>query len=72
MMLGKYYLEGLWVGYYVVDGKAEYYYELFEQTLDGLTIVGKAFDEKRITLENGPLFTLTLIYPNQNLHTITK
>lgn len=62
MMLGKYYLEGLWIGYYVVNGQTEYYYEIFEQTLEGLTIVGKAFDEKKNYIGEW-----SIIHPNINI-----
>ena len=38
IVLGKNYFEGLWIGYFIVDSKVEYYYELFEQNLEELTI----------------------------------
>ena len=43
----KYFLEGVWIEFYTVDGEIEYYYEIVEQNLDGITIKGIAFDENR-------------------------
>ena len=45
ILLGKYFLEGVWIGFYTVDGETEYYYEIVEQNLDGITVKGIAFDE---------------------------
>lgn len=45
LFLGKYFLEGVWIGFYAVDGEIEYYYEIVEQNLDEITIKGIAFDE---------------------------
>lgn len=45
IFLGKYFLEGVWIGFYTVDSEIEYYYEIVEQNLDGITIKGIAFDE---------------------------
>lgn len=46
-ILGKYFLEGLWIGFYTVDDEVEYYYEFFEQTLDRIVIKGIVFDADR-------------------------
>lgn len=45
IFLGKYFLAGVWIGFYIVDNEIEYYYEIVEQNLDGITIKGIAFDE---------------------------
>lgn len=50
MILGKYYLEGIWIGFNLVDNEIEYYYEIFEQSLDETIIKGVAYgaDRKKI------------------------
>lgn len=61
-ILGSYYFEGLWIGYYTVDDEVEYYYEIFEQELNSLTIKGKSFDKnKKFTGE------WAIINPNLNI-----
>ena len=47
IVLGKNYFEGLWIGYFIVDSKVEYYYELFEQNLEELTIKGRSFNKNK-------------------------
>lgn len=49
-ILSKYFLEGIWIGFYIVDNEIEYYYEIFEQSLDETIIKGVAFgaDHKNI------------------------
>lgn len=44
-LLGKYFLEGVWIGFYIVDNEVEYYYEIFEQNLDETIVKGVAFGE---------------------------
>lgn len=45
-LLGTYYLEGTWVGFYIgVDGKERFIIERFEQDIDSLVIRGKSFNE---------------------------
>ena len=46
-ILGKYYFEGLWIGKYNSDEDEEYYYEVFEQDLEGMSIKGEAFDRNK-------------------------
>lgn len=50
IILGKYYLEGIWIGFYTVDNEIEYYYEIIEQSLDETIIKGTAYgtDRKKI------------------------
>ncbi|SIO55075.1 hypothetical protein [Chitinophaga niabensis] len=44
--LGKYYMGGTWVGFYIgFLGKERFIIERFEQGIDGLVIRGKSFDE---------------------------
>lgn len=43
IILSKYFLEGIWIGFYMVDNEIEYYYEIFEQSLDETIIKGVAF-----------------------------
>lgn len=45
ILLGKYFLEGIWIGFYIVNNEIEYYYEIFEQDLDETIIKGVAFGE---------------------------
>lgn len=47
IVLGKNYFEGLWIGYFIVGSKVEYYYELFEQDLEELTIKGRSFNPNK-------------------------
>ena len=50
IILRKYYFEGIWIGFYTVDNEIEYYYEIFEQSLDETIIKGTAYgtDHKKI------------------------
>ena len=43
-ILGKYYFEGLWIGFYIYNDIPELCYETIEQTLDHITIKGRGFD----------------------------
>ena len=46
IMLGPYYLNGTWVGFYIGTlGKVRFLVERFEQDIDSLVIRGKSFDE---------------------------
>ncbi|WP_286335374.1 hypothetical protein [Bacteroides caecimuris] len=45
LILGKYFFEGVWIGFYIVNDEVEYYYEIIEQTFDETTIKGIAFGE---------------------------
>ena len=46
-LFGAYYLEGVWVGFFLgKSDKIRYYVETFEQDFDGLIIKGKGFREK--------------------------
>lgn len=46
MIYGSYYLEGIWVGFFIgKDSKVRYFYEVFEQSLDEIVITGKAFKD---------------------------
>ncbi len=62
LIFGRNYFAGLWIGYFTVDGAVEYYYEIFEQDLDGLTIKGKSFDKNREYSGEW-----TIIHPNWNI-----
>lgn len=42
-ILGRLYIEGLWIGYCIVDDEVEYYYEVVEQDLESISIKGRAF-----------------------------
>lgn len=44
IVLGKYYLHGIWVGFYIYKNNPTVYYEIFDQTVESLTITGRAFD----------------------------
>lgn len=44
IILGKYYLEGLWIGFYIYNGMVELCYETIEQTLENTTLKGRGFD----------------------------
>lgn len=44
LILGKYYLEGLWIGFYIYNGVAELCYETIEQTLEHTVLKGRGFD----------------------------
>ncbi|MDT2662544.1 hypothetical protein P7E02_21855 [Enterococcus hulanensis] len=45
-ILGKTYLEGIWIGCFVgATGKKRFFYEIFTQSLDGLMIRGYSFEE---------------------------
>lgn len=44
-ILGRYYFEGLWIGYLVINDEVEYYYEIVEQDLEHLTVRGKSFNQ---------------------------
>jgi hypothetical protein len=45
-ILGPYYLEGTWIGFYIgAEGKVRYIVEKFEQELDSLTIRGEYYNE---------------------------
>lgn len=46
VIYGSYYLEGIWVGFFIgKDSKVRYFYEVFEQSLEEIIITGKAFRE---------------------------
>ena len=57
--LGGFYFEGLWIGYYTVDGQKIYYYEIFKQDMEELKIIGESFDAS-----NAPCETWTILHPN--------
>lgn len=44
IVMGKYYLHGIWVGFYIYKNAPTMYYEIFDQTVETLTITGRAFD----------------------------
>lgn len=44
IVFGKYYLEGLWIGFYIYNGVAELCYETIEQTLEHTVLKGRGFD----------------------------
>ena len=45
-LLGPYYMEGCWIGFFIGnDNTPRFYYEIFEQTLSTLLIRGKSFKE---------------------------
>lgn len=44
-IFGKYYLEGVWVGFYIYNGTTELCYETIEQTLEHTTLKGRGFDK---------------------------
>lgn len=62
LLLGKYYFEGVWIGYYNIDGTNEYYYEIFEQDLTELKIFGECFDEGKNLIGEW-----TIVHPNINI-----
>ena len=46
LLLGPYYMEGCWIGFFVsTDNTPRFYYEIFEQTLSTLVIKGKSHRE---------------------------
>jgi len=48
LVFGAYYLEGVWVGFFIGESNKErYYIETFEQDFDSLVIRGKAFKEDK-------------------------
>lgn len=47
LILGKYFFEGVWIGFYIVNDEVEYYYEIIEQTFDETVVKGIAFGEDR-------------------------
>lgn len=57
--LGQYYFEGLWIGFYTVNDEKEYYYEIFEQNLEELSIKGVAFDS-----QDKPVETWSILHPH--------
>lgn len=57
--LGQYYFEGLWIGFYTINGEKEYYYEIFEQSLEELSIKGMAFDS-----QDKPVETWSILHPH--------
>jgi len=62
LLLGKYFFEGIWIGFYTVNGEIEYYYEMVEQTLDDMVTKGIAFGEDREYIGYW-----TIINPNINI-----
>lgn len=44
LILGKNYFHGIWVGFYIYKDVPTLYYEIFDQTVEKLTITGRAFD----------------------------
>ena len=47
-VFSSYYLEGIWVGFYIgVSGNVRYLIETFEQNIDGLVIKGTSYDENK-------------------------
>lgn len=44
IVLGKYFLHGVWVGFYIYRNSPVVYYEIFDQTVETLSITGRAFD----------------------------
>ena len=61
-ILGSYYFEGLWIGYCYDQNGIEYYYESFEQTLEGLVIKGHGFNQHKEFVSDW-----TIINPNINI-----
>lgn len=62
IFLGQYFLEGIWIGFYIVDNKVEYYYETFEQNLDEIVIKGVAFGKNHEYIGEW-----TIVNPNLNI-----
>ena len=46
-ILGKFYFEGLWIGYYTINDEIEYYHEVVEQDLENISIIGVSYDKDR-------------------------
>ena len=42
-VLGKYYYEGVWVGFYKYKDEVHLYYEIMEQSMENFSVVGRAF-----------------------------
>ena len=61
-ILGKFYFEGLQIGYYTVNGEVEFYYEVVEQDLENTSIKGVSFDKN-----HSYVGTWTIINPNYNI-----
>lgn len=61
-ILRKFYFEGLWIGYYTVNGEVEFYYEVVEQDLENTSIKGVSFDKN-----HNYVGTWTIIKPNYNI-----
>lgn len=62
LILGKYFFEGVWIGFYTVNDEIEYFYEIVEQTFDEMVTKGVAFGEGQ---EN--IGEWTIINPNINI-----
>lgn len=61
-LLGRSYIEGLWIGYYTSNGVYTYYYEFFEQTLESTSIKGTGVDK-----DNNCIGTWTILHPYINV-----
>lgn len=61
-ILGKFYFEGLWIGYYTVNGEVEYYYEVVEQDLENISIKEVSFDKS-----HNYIGTWTIVNPHYNI-----
>lgn len=61
-ILGKHYFEGLWIGYYTVNGEIEYYHEVVKQDLENISIIGISYDK-----DHNYIGTWTIVNPNYNI-----
>lgn len=49
LTLGSEYVQGCWVGFFIRnDGKPSFFYEIYEQTLEKITVRGTAFNENGV------------------------
>lgn len=62
LILGKYFFEGVWIGFYTVNDEVEYFYETVEQTFDETVTKGVAFGESQEKIGEW-----TIINPNINI-----
>lgn len=72
-ILGNYYLEGTWVGFFVGNsGKIRYICERFEQSLEGIIIQGSSYTDNQKYMEIGLQKVQLLILKKNSLCIIMR